>query len=172
MFRNTKLILRLNLRADRKWLRRHFGGPLGRRFPQRPVFAMFRTSYRPVAWLLITTLLIVTGGGEALHFIPGYGHGVQFGDIVVVLGINTHQECDDQTADGQRHLKRPDGDGIPVYGGDQCAICSVVGQSCTSTEHTQFVLVMPLVHDLPAVVSSDTIAAAARLFQARAPPLV
>ena len=131
---------------------------------------MYPHVQRSVACLLIVMLAIVAGVGEGLHFVPGCGHGVRVGDMVLLLGISLPEG--QQPSDGRPHVERPEGQDIPIYDEDQCAICSAVGQSCISADSAQFILVMPLVHDLPAVVLRDARAATARLFQARAPPLV
>jgi len=125
---------------------------------------------KPIAWLLIVTLATVAGVGEGLHYIPGCGHGVQVGNRILLLGISV--PWDHWMTDDRPRVERPEGQDIPIYDEDQCAICSAVGQSCTSANSAPFVLVMPLVHDLPAVVPRDAPVTAARPFQARAPPLV
>jgi hypothetical protein len=131
---------------------------------------MSRAIHKPIAWILIAILAIVTGVGEGLHCIPGCGHGVEVGNRILLLGISLPEHK--QSTDGRPGFERPDGQDIPVYDEDLCGICSAIGQSCTSADCVQFVLVMPLVHDLPAVVLCNAPAAAVRFFQARAPPLV
>ena len=130
---------------------------------------MMRKLHTPIAWLLIATLSIVAGIGEALHSIPGCGHGVLVGDQVVILGISL--PCCPRESDGQPHFERANDFDIPIYSEAQCAICSVVGQSCTSADCVPYVGVMPLLHDLVAVVLRDTSVTTTRSFQARAPPL-
>jgi len=131
---------------------------------------MSRDIHKPIAWLLIATLGVVAGVGEGLHCIPGCGHGVEVGDRILLPGISLPEQK--EPIDGRPRVERPDGQDIPIYDEDLCAICSAVGQNCTSADCIQFVLVIPLVHDLPAVVLCDAPTATVRLFQARAPPLV
>lgn len=131
---------------------------------------MFRAIHKSVVRLLIANIAIVGGVSEGLHHIPGCGHGVEVGNRVFLLAISLPEHT--QPTDGRPRVERPVGQDIPIYDEDLCPICSVVGQSCTSGDCVQFVLVMPLVHDLPAIVLDDAPAATVRLFQVRAPPLV
>lgn len=124
---------------------------------------------KSIAWVLVATLALVAGIGDGLHLIPGCGHGVPVGDRTLLLGISV--PWDHRTTDDRPHVERPEGQDIPIYDEDQCAICSVVGQSCTSGDSAPLVLVMPLACDLPAVVLCDAPVATAHPFQARAPPL-
>jgi len=130
---------------------------------------MLRRSHKPIAWLLIASLAIVSGVNEGLHFIPGFGHAVEEGERFLLLGLGS--PGGQRPTDNRMGVERSDGPSIPIYDEDQCAICSVVGQSSMASDSPQFFLVMPLVHDVPAVVSCIAPAATARLFQARAPPL-
>ncbi len=125
---------------------------------------------RPIACILIASLAVSSGVGEGLHWIPGCGHGIPVGNTVLLLGVGMPDA--QRPADGRPHVERPQGRDVPVYDEDQCAICSVVGQSCTSADSVQFVLVVPLVDDLPPIVLGDAPATIAHPFQARAPPLV
>jgi len=125
---------------------------------------------RPIVWLLIATLAIVAGVCEGVHFIPGCGHGVQIGDMVLLLGISLPDG--EAPTDGQSHVEYPDGPDIPVYDEDLCAICSAVGQTYSSVGPVQLVLAMPLVDELSAVVPAHLDVEPRRPFQARAPPLV
>jgi len=126
--------------------------------------------HKSIAWLLIATLAVVAGAGEGLHWIPGSGHGVEVGNQIFLLGISLPEHR--QPIHGWSRVERPEGQNIPINDEDLCAICSMVGQSCTSADSVQFVLLVPVVHDLRPVVLCDAPAATPRLFQIRAPPLV
>jgi len=131
---------------------------------------MYSVIQRPITWLCVVTLVILAGVGEGLHCIPGCGHGVEVGNRVLLLGISLPENK--QPTDCRRHVERPEGQDIPIWDENLCAICSAVAQSCTSADCVQFVLVTPLVNDLPAVVLCDVPGATGCPFQARAPPLV
>jgi len=133
---------------------------------------MFTTLRRPIASLLIATLAIVACVGEGLHCLPGCGHGVQVGDGVLLLGTCTHG-CHHATPPSEHPAAdRPHAGDLPMYDEAECAICSAVGQKGTSDDAAEAVMVVPLVHDVPAIVLGDAPVAAAHSFQARAPPVV
>jgi len=125
---------------------------------------------RATACILIILLAIVSGVGEGLHWIPGCGHGVPIGNTVMWLGISVPDTRG--PADDRPHVGRPQDQDIPVYSEDQCAICSAVGQNCTSVDSAPLPLVVPLVQDLPPVAVCVLPATTIRPSQARAPPLV
>ncbi len=126
--------------------------------------------HKSIAWLLIAELAILAGGADWLHWIPGCGHGVPVGDGIVLLGIRV--EHNPWATVDRPHVHRPHGQDIPIYSEDECAICSAAAQKCMSDGFVAFILVMPLVHDLPAVAVCDMPALTPRPFQARAPPCV
>ena len=111
---------------------------------------MPRVIHKPIAWLLIGILSIVAGVGEGLHWLPGCGHGIEIGDRVFLLGINLPE--DTRPPDNRTRAERPSGQDIPIEDEYLCAICSIVGQSCTSAAYVQFVLVLPLAHNLTTVI--------------------
>ncbi|MBN1855196.1 MAG: hypothetical protein JW829_20865 [Pirellulales bacterium] len=121
------------------------------------------------AWSLIAVLAIIAGFGEALHSFPGCGHGVQIGDSIVLLGIRLPDQLG--FIDEGSRLEQPNGREIPVYDEAECPICSVVCKTYTAAHVAHLVLVMPLVHDLPADFFRNVPDAALHLFEARAPPL-
>jgi hypothetical protein len=129
---------------------------------------MLRRRHKPIAWLLIATLAIVAGVNEGLHFLPGFGHAVEDGNRVLLLGVGSPGA--QRSTDSRVRVERPDGPSIPIYDEDQCAICSVVGQSSMSSDSPQLFLVMPLVHDLPALALCGAPASTGHSFRARAPP--
>jgi len=124
-------------------------------------------AYKATAWLLIAILAIVAGVGEALHWIPGCGHGVPVGNRIVLLGIALPGA--EAPTDGLPHVDRQ-GQSIPVYDEDQCAICSAVASRFSKSAPVQLILAMPLVHELPALVFYEADSEAPRSFQIRAPP--
>jgi len=135
---------------------------------------MLPAFHRPTAWLLIATSAILAGAGEALHCLPGCGHGVRVGEVVLLLGVRVprdHRVTDDLSDVDRPHVDRPSGQDIPVYGEDKCAICSTVRQTCSSGDFPLFFLVMPLMHDVPVIVLCEAVPASSRLFQGRAPPV-
>jgi hypothetical protein len=131
---------------------------------------MSATVKKLITWLCIATLSLVAVVGEGLHCIPGCGHGTEVGERVLLLGISLPEPK--QPGDDRPGVECPEGQGIPIYDEDECAICSAVGQSCRSADCPEFVFVMPFVDVLPAVVLCDVPAATVRLFQVRAPPRV
>ena len=131
---------------------------------------MFHAFRKPIAWFLIAALAMISGLGEGLHYIPGCGHGTPVGERLFLLGVGA--PIAQLPPDCRLHMERADGPEIPVYDEDQCAICSVIGQKTTTTDSVQFILVVPLVHDLPAASIPAAPTAPIRCFQARAPPLV
>jgi hypothetical protein len=130
---------------------------------------MFHALRKLIAWFLIATLVIIAGVGEGLHCLPGCGHGVETGGRLLLLGISLPENL--QPINDRPQVERPESRDIPIYDEDLCAICSTAGQTCTSVDSFQFVLAVPLMHELPTAVTRDAFAAAVRLFQARAPPL-
>jgi len=123
---------------------------------------------RPTGCILIALLTVVSGVGQGLHLIPHCGHAVPVADAFLLLGADVSE----RPMEGSTEVECPRGEDIPVYDEDQCAICSVVGQSCTGTDSFQLVLVLPLAEELPPVVLSEAPGAIAHAFGARAPPLV
>lgn len=114
-------------------------------------------------------MAMIAGLGEGLHYIPGCGHGILVGNRIFLLGIS--MPAFNHLTDGREHLERPRTTDIPIYDEDQCAICSTAGQISIKADFFQLVLVMPVVHDLPAIVLHDTLATTVFFFRARAPPL-
>ena len=125
---------------------------------------------KSVACILVVLLTIIYGVGEGLHWIPGCGHGIRVGNLVLLLGIDVPDTP--RSADDRPHVERPQGQDIPIYDEDQCAICSAIGLSCTSADSASFVLAVPLVQDLPPVALCGAPSAIIYFFRARAPPLV
>lgn len=123
-----------------------------------------------VAYVLIALLAIISGIGEGLHWIPGCGHGVAIGDAVLLLGISVPDVP--RPDDGRTCIGDREGPRIPVYDEDQCAICSAVGQNCTSVDSPPAILVLQLMQELAPVVHTIAPAIPARSFQARDPPLI
>lgn len=132
--------------------------------------AMLHALNKRAAWTLIVALTVISGVGEGLHFVPGCGHATPDGSHYFLLGVGGLAA--QFSADGQECVDRHDGSSIPIYDEDQCSICSLIGQHSTAAKSFQFILVMPLVHELPAVAIIDTPVATTCCFQARAPPLV
>lgn len=131
---------------------------------------MFQGIRKQTAWMLIAALAIISGVGEGLHLMPGCGHGSPCGNGYVLLGISLP---DDQLpGDDRPGVDIPNDFKIPFYDEDQCEICSFIAQQATRTATVQFILVMPLAYELPAVAALDAPATEQCCFQARAPPLV
>lgn len=130
---------------------------------------MFRASNKPITWSLIIALTIVSGVGEGLHLIPGCGHGVEVGGRVLLFGIEFARP--DAPISDWLCVERSDDPNIPMRDEDDCPICSLLARCFSLTSHVQFVLVMPLTHDLPAAVVCAAPSLSLRLHWARAPPL-
>ena len=72
---------------------------------------MYPATQKPIAWLLIATLAIVAGTGEGLHWIPGCGHGVVVGNLVLLIGIDVPDVP--RSADGLPGVEPRQGEDIP-----------------------------------------------------------
>lgn len=127
------------------------------------------TLHKPIAWLLVAAVTLVAGVGEALHGIPGCGHGIEIGDRIVLLGISVPSHL--QVIDAWPHLEQTEGPEIPIYGEGECVICSALGQTSTSADSIPFTLVLPWLHDLPAAVLLEIPTGNGLSFHARAPPI-
>ncbi|MBN2021451.1 MAG: hypothetical protein JW809_01535 [Pirellulales bacterium] len=131
---------------------------------------MSLTIRRATACVLIVLLGIISGVGEGLHWIPGCGHGVPVGDTIVLLGIEAPDAP--RPADDHPRVERPRGEDIPIFGEDQCAICSAVGQTYSSFDVVPWSPAAQPVGDLPSVAVWFLPTPSLGRFQARAPPVV
>ncbi len=127
------------------------------------------TIRRTAAWILAALLTLVAGLGEALHWLPGLGHGIVVGERVLLLGL---PPAGPREAFGPRVCcaGAPCGTSVPVLDEDDCPICQVLSNNFESDAAAA----MPAV-DLVAGQPIDPPALNARLapvvYHARGPPL-
>ncbi len=124
---------------------------------------------RTAAWTLAALLAIVAGLGEALHGLPGLGHGVIVGDRVLVLG-DAPPDARGGFAARACCTGAPCGTSLPVYDEDECPICQILGASFAPAAP----LLLPALDAVAEPLVADTVAAASRtpaVYHARAPPL-
>lgn len=131
---------------------------------------MFALLRKPTTLLLLATLMLVAGGGEALHSLPGCGHGVWVGDRVILLGISSTGPA--RTDDGKTHVDRPADQEIPILDPAECVICSVVGQFHAPGGFHPVAVDTPLAGDLLVTTCDVWLATYSLPHQARAPPRV
>jgi hypothetical protein len=134
-----------------------------------PMSAKQRSVSRFTARLLVVLLPIVFAGADALHWVPGCGHGAEVGGHVFWLGISPEKPTDSRG--DQQQSAQGAGQELLVYDEAECSICSAAGEDGTQDGAPSALLSVHLVHILPESARCDAVAQAPRLTLPRAPPL-
>ncbi len=106
---------------------------------------------RCTTWLLVVLLLVIGAAGDALHWVPGCGHGVEVGDTIVWLGIapDTSSPPSEQGFTEGAPLSHP------VYDEAECGICSAAGNARVLSDAPAISQSFPLVQLVPVEARVD-----------------
>ena len=135
-----------------------------------PSPAMLLKTRATITWSCIVSFALLSGVGEGFHYLPGCGHPVSAGNTYLWLGALT-PGMSLGTGDRTTRVERPIKNRSPVATAE-CPICQHFSFASSTVTRVVFVAVSALTQALPALDCPQPPPAAARPFQARAPPCV
>jgi hypothetical protein len=114
---------------------------------------------------------LVAGTGEGLHLIPGCGHGVEVGSVVLWVGGCSFENSRPTNDNDEPGVRVPGKPAPPIQTEEACAICSKLGKHFTLSSPIGIGFIARLQSEVPVVVLRDVPVETAGMIQARAPPL-
>jgi hypothetical protein len=131
---------------------------------------VFSQSRATITWGLAVLFTALSVAHEALHCLPGCGHGVMVAGRLVYIGVL--QPGGAFVSDGyEPAIGRPKGESPAILGDGQCAICSHFSQGQSPITVVHFVLELPYAQELPPTGSPSRRLPPLLAFHSRAPPL-
>ncbi len=123
-----------------------------------------------LTWAFAVFFTALSVAHDALHCLPGCGHGVLVQGRLVYIGLRKS----DAALFSPRHelaVGRPKGQPLLILAEGQCPICSHFSLSQAPTTGVLFILDSPLIQDLPVSGDPSFRLPGVAAFQSRAPPL-
>ncbi|MGO8752541.1 MAG: hypothetical protein ACLQNE_41915 [Thermoguttaceae bacterium] len=124
-----------------------------------------------ITWVLAVLFTALSVAHEALHCLPGCGHGLLVAGQLVYIGV-LQPDGAFVSSGYEPAIRRPMGESPPILSDGQCAICShfLQGQSPTTAVH--FVVELPYAQELPPSGTPCCHLPPLLAFHSRAPPPV
>lgn len=126
---------------------------------------------RFAVWCLAALLGLVAGMGEGLHLIPGCGHGIEVGNVVLwvgCFGVDNSRPTKDCDEPGVTVPGKP---APPIQSEEACPICSKLGEHFTLSSPIPVGSVARFQSGVLVVVLCGVPVETTGVTQARAPPL-